>query len=307
MKIIKYSPEQFDSVYLVCKKGMELDKITEDLLRQKIDDDPDYDPALTLIAYSSSKKPVGFIMGVVRKRGKDKVGYVKLLAVIKQYRRQGIATELYSEVENEMKLRGVKLIRVYESYPNYFMPGVDPFYTEAVCFFERNGFEKFNDCSNLKANLVNQDFNTSKEERKLRQYGIVISRATKKDFQPMINWIRRHFAAWESEIRAAFENKPVSLHIAKKNSRIIAFSAYETNNKRTGWFGPMGTSKAARGKGIGGILLKRCLNDMKKAGFRTSTIPWVGPIPFYMHYVNSKVERVFWRYEKKLSRLVKSY
>ncbi len=301
MKIAEYSPELFDKAFQVCKKGMELDTITKDLLKQKIDEDPDFDPRLTLLAYSESNKPVGFIMGVIRNRGKDKVGYIKLLAVVKQFRRKGIASALYSDVENKMRALGVKLIRVYESYPNYFMPGVDPFYTEAVCFFERNGFVKFNDCSNLKADLVKQDFNTSKEERKLKKHGIIISRATKKDFKPVVNWIRRHFAAWESEIKAAFENKPVSLHIAKKSGRIIAFSAYETNNKGTGWFGPMGTSKTARGKGIGGILLKRCLNDMKKAGFKTSTIPWVGPIPFYMHYVNSKVERVFWRYEKKLS------
>ncbi len=301
MKIVKYSPGQFKAAYRICKMGMELDKITEDLLKQKIDDDPDFAPDLTLLAYSDSNKPVGFIMGVVRKRGKEKTGYVKLLAVLKEHRRKGIATALYSQVEQEMKSRGVKLVRVYESYPNYFMPGVDPFYTEAVCFFERNGFVKFNDCANLKADLVHQDFNTSKEERKLRQHGITVSRAGKKDFQPMLNWIRRHFAAWEWEIRAAFENKPVSLHIAKKDGRIIAFSAHETNNKGTGWFGPMGTGKAARGKGIGGILLKRCLNDLKKAGFKSSVIPWVGPIPFYMHYVNSKVERVFWRYEKKLS------
>ena len=79
---------------------------------------------------------------------------------------------------------------------------------------------------------------------------------------------------------------------------MIAFSAYETNNKGTGWFGPMGTTEKARGKGVGGILLKRCINDLKKSGFEKAIIPWVGPIPFYMHYINSPVKRIFWRYEK---------
>ncbi len=85
------------------------------------------------------------------------------------------------------------------------------------------------------------------------------------------------------------------------NGEIIAFSEFETNNKGTGWFGPMSTSVNARGKGVGGVLLKRCMNEMKKMGFKTSIIPWVGPISFYMHYINSPVDRVFWRYEKKLS------
>ncbi len=301
MKILTYNGELFDKAYYVCRKGMELDKITRDLLNQKIEEDEDFNPALTLLALGENNEPLGFIMGVIRKRKSGKVGYIKLLAVLKKYRRKGIATELYSIVEQRMKNSGVNVIRVYESYPNYFMPGVDPFYTEAVCFFERNGFKKFNDCSNLKADLVNQNFDTAKEERKLRAQEITIARATRKDFQPMIRWIRRNFAAWEAEIKAAFKNKPVSLHIAKKKGRIIAFSAHETNNRGTGWFGPMGTNKAARGKGIGGILLKRCLKDLKNAGYNYSIIPWVGPIPFYMHYVNSKVDRVFWRYEKILN------
>ncbi len=300
MKLVTYSTGLFNIAYYVCKHGMELDNITKDLLRQKIEEDPDFEPGLTLLAVDEKDKPLGFIMGVIRKRKNGKTGYIKLLAVLKNFRRRGIATQLYSAIEKEMRKRKVKVIRVYESYPNYFMPGVDPFYTEAVCFFERNGFTKFNDCSNLKADLVKQDFNTEKEERKLRAGGISIKRATKKDFEPMIKWIRRNFAAWEPEVRAAFENKPISLHIAKKDGKIIAFSAHETNNRGTGWFGPMGTSKAARGKGIGGVLLKRCLKDLKNAGFKSSIIPWVGPIPFYMHYVNSKVDRVFWRYEKVL-------
>jgi GNAT superfamily N-acetyltransferase len=33
-----------------------------------------------------------------------------------------------------------------------------------------------------------------------------------------------------------------------------------------GWFGPMGTHPDLRGLGIGSILLKRCLKDMKRNG-----------------------------------------
>jgi hypothetical protein len=116
----------------------------------------------------------------------------------------------------------------------------------------------------------------------------------------MIKWTEKNFKGWISEVSNSFANDPVSLHIALIEEEIIAFSAYESNNRGTGWFGPMGTSEAARGKGVGGILLLRCMKDLKNLGFEKSIIPWVGPIPFYMHYVNSKVKRVFWRYEKLL-------
>ena len=39
---------------------------------------------------------------------------------------------------------------------------------------------------------------------------------------------------------------------------------------------------------------------MKNMGFKQSIIPWVGPIAFYSNYADAKVDRVFWRYEKKL-------
>jgi len=45
-------------------------------------------------------------------------------------------------VEQKFKKKRVKHIRFYESYPNYFMPGIDPLYTEATWFFERFGYKK---------------------------------------------------------------------------------------------------------------------------------------------------------------------
>ena len=107
-----------------------------------------------------------------------------------------------------------------------------------------------------------------------------------------------YFAAWSGEVISAFQNNPITLFIAEQDENLLAFSAHEGNNKGTGWFGPMGTDPALRGKGVGGILLKKCLKDMKEMGFVKATIPWVGPIPFYMHYADAKVERIFWRYEK---------
>jgi predicted GNAT family acetyltransferase len=62
----------------------------------------------------------------------------------------------------------------------------------------------------------------------------------------------------------------------------------------------MGTSEEARGKGIGAILLKRCLKDIKESGLDQSIIPWVGPIGFYYEKVGAEVSRVFWNYSKEI-------
>jgi GNAT superfamily N-acetyltransferase len=189
-----------------------------------------------------------------------------------------------------MKQQGVKQIRVYESFPNYLMPGIDPFYSEAICFFERLGYKKIGDTSNLVADLSLQDYNTDADEKLLLKEKIIIRRAEEKDRAKLFNWLLKNFAAWSGEVISAFQNNPITLFIAEQDGNLLAFSANEGNNKGTGWFGPMGTDPALRGKGVGGILLKKCLKDMKEMGFVKATVPWVGPIPFYMHYADAKVE-----------------
>lgn len=299
MNIVEFDSKFLTSIADFCKASMPLDPVNASLLNEKILLDQDYNPNLTLVDFEESQ-PVGFIMGVIRERDTGLIGYVKLLGVHPERRRLGIASGLYDLVEKRMREKGVGIIRVYESWPNYFMPGIDPFYTEAVCFFERKKFKKIGDTSNLVCRLIGKNFDTLTEENQAKDNGVDIRRAIPSDYEEMMNWIDQNFKAWRYEVESSFANNPISLHIGLIGKEIIAFSAYEGNNKGLGWFGPMGTTEAARGKGVGGILLKRCIADMQKIGFENAIIPWVGPIPFYMHYINSKVDRVFWRYEKIL-------
>ena len=299
MIIKKFSQEYLKPVAKLCRQNMSRDIMPDFLLQEKTLGDSDYDPELTLIGQiQNNESPIAFIQGIVRKRENGKIGYIKLLCVDSNERRKGFARKLYENVELKMKNKAVKQIRVYESYPNYFMPGVDPFYTEAVCFFERMGYRKIGDTSNLVADLSIQSFDTESEEKKLSSEGIIFRRAEISNKEKIIAWLENKFPAWIGEVSVTFNNKPITLFICELDGELMAFSAHEGNNKGTGWFGPMGTSTELRGKGAGSILLKKCLKDMKEMGFVKAIIPWVGPIPFYMHHVNSRVERVFWRYEK---------
>jgi mycothiol synthase len=300
MNTICFSEEFLKPVAKLCRQNMNKDTMPDFLLREKTFGESNYNDKLTLVTLNNEGEVIGFIQGVIKERESESVGYVKLLCVDSNYRRKGVATTLYSKVEEQIKNEGAKKIRVYESYPNYYMPGVDPFYTEAICFFERNGFKKFGDTSNLVTDLVANDFSTKEEEKKLEGEGIVCRRAKAEDKDTVLSWIDRNFAAWRGEVTEAFKNNPITLFITEVNGEIKAFSAHEVNNRGTGWFGPMGTDKSLRGKGIGGILLRKCLTDMRELGFVKAIIPWVGPIPFYMHYSNAHMDRVFWRYEKQL-------
>ncbi len=299
MIIKSFSREYLKPVAKLCRQNMPRDIMPDFLFEEKTFGDFDYDPELTLVGNIEDRSfPAAFIQGVIRKRESDKVGYIKLICVDSNERRKGFATKLYENVELKMRKRGVKQIRIYESYPNYFMPGVDPFYTEAVCFFERLGYKKIGDTSNLAADLSLRNFDTESEEKNLMDEGIIFRRAEMTDKEKIINWLQEKFPAWIGEVSVAYQNNQITVFICEHDGKLIAFSAHEGNNKGTGWFGPMGTDTNLRGKGIGGILLKKCLKDMKEMGFVKAIIPWVGPIPFYMRHAGSKVERVFWRYEK---------
>jgi hypothetical protein len=62
----------------------------------------------------------------------------------------------------------------------------------------------------------------------------------------------------------------------------------------------MGTEEHVRGKGIGSILLRRCLVDWQRAGRKYGEIAWVGPLYFYVTAVDARVSRVMWQMRKRL-------
>lgn len=300
MKIRQLTKKDLQEAAKFCRMNMEFDSMPDFLFEEKTFLDNDFGPEMALIA-EENDQTIGFMMGVVRPLQTGKCGYIKLMAVKSDRRREGIASKLYDVIHQKFIQLGCERERIYESHPNYLMPGIDPRYTEAICFVERKGFKKFGDTSNLLCDLVTQDFSTDKEEQKLIDYKLIVKRAESKDLEATLEFLRNDFAAWVPEVTRAFQNDPISVHICIHEGEVVGFSAYDTNNLNTGWFGPMGTSPTLRGKNIGGILLKRCLADQKAQGHQFAIIPWVGPIPFYMHYCNSKVQRVFWRYEKLLN------
>jgi len=299
-KIRKYKDTDFKSVLDFLNSNSEFDSFTETLLKEKLYSDPDFNKETVFIA-ERNNKIIGFIQGVSRNIETVKYAYIKLFAVKKENRRQGIGTELYNKVYESFQKQKADIIRVYDVPLNYFMPGIDPRYTPALCFFEKKGFKKFDETCNLTVDLKNQNFKISKELKFLKKENIIVSRATEKDTEELLIFVSEEWKLWQHEVKTALYSEPAAVFIARHKGKIKAFSAYNGNNIGTAWFGPMGTHPDLRGKGIGGILLKLCLQDMKSQGFKKSTIPWVGPIAFYSHYANAVVERVFWRYQLKLN------
>lgn len=294
-----YRDEDFDAVLKLLQDALVHDTITPDLLKEKLYDDPHYDRDMVLVTETKGAI-TGFMQGVTRDVRGERIGYLKLMAVAADNRKSGLARQMYERLESMFRKADATKVRIFDVPLNYFQPGIDPRYTEALCFAWRMGFERFDDTTNLIADLEQRDWDASGKEQKLADEGIEIRRACDEDRVELLQFIEDEFALWRHEVAMAYRRDPVAVHIAKINDKIRGFSAYNGNNVGTGWFGPMGTSSAARGKGIGEVLLKRCLRDLKEEGNKKAIIPWVGPIPFYAHHAGARVDRVFWRFEKPL-------
>ncbi|MDX2161764.1 MAG: GNAT family N-acetyltransferase [bacterium] len=110
--------------------------------------------------------------------------------------------------------------------------------------------------------------------------GIDLRRGLGAEKHLVLSWIRRQFwEAWASETDVAFARAPVSCFIAVQDNIPVGFSCYDTTRK--GFFGPIGTDDAVRGRGVGKALLLLTLYDMWANGYGYAIIGGVGPADFY--------------------------
>ena len=283
-------PADEASVMALLKEALIFDEAEPAVVRNKIWHDPDFDEDLNIVALRDGEV-IGILSAVVRSQ--TMMGFVKVLAVDSSCRLRGVPSMLLGSAESQMIKRGIAVIRVGESAPEYWWPGVDHRYTAALLFFERKGYRRFGETHNMTLNPQ------SREWLQTRVPNVLIRRATPSDMSALMNFLQEVWPSWQYEARQCFENHPISLHLAFIEDRIVGFSAYDASNPGTGWFGPMGVNQTARGSGIGRELLFRCLEDFKRQGLSNVTIPWVGPLHFYSRLAGAAIERSFYRLEKK--------
>lgn len=281
------------------QENMIYDTWDENLLREKLYMDPEWKPDHCFVAEDAGKI-TGFLQGVLRTVNQEDIAYIKLFAVDHLYRRKGWGNLLLQSFEGIIQKMGIRKLRVFDVPLNYHMPGVDPRYTPAVCFLEKNGFVKTGEAINMEVDLVAGSWDVTGKIDLLKKEGIAISRIHPQQWNELMVLISDEWKLWAYELEMAFKMDPPAIFVAEHEGRIKAFSAYDGNNQGTGWFGPMGTHPDLRGKGVGSMLLYLCLEDMKSQGYSKSTIPWVGPVAFYSHYAGAIISRVFWRYEKQI-------
>ncbi|QIW20654.1 GNAT family N-acetyltransferase [Bacillus thuringiensis] len=111
-----------------------------------------------------------------------------------------------------------------------------------------------------------------------------VRKANLSDFKKLASFVNEEFGErWLRSIEYGFrtykENVPI--YIAEQEEVIVGFACYDVVRGKKGLFGPMGTAKQNRVKGVGRQLLHLCLQSMKQDGYEYAIIGQAGPIEFY--------------------------
>lgn len=227
--------------------------------------------------------------------GADGAGHIDLIAVDPAAQGRGIGRALVGAAEEWMRGHGAAEARFAGNPPCYAWPGVDVRYTPAACLAERLGYEQYRVAWNMTADLPAR-YDRAEHEADLAGLaaaGVTVAAAPVGERAAVAAFVREQWNdkwTWEAEQAAG-------LHYAYRDGEILGFAAW---GARPLWFGPMGTAPAARGLGVGRVLLRRCLADQAAAGQTSAQIGWVGPLRFYSRAVGARAERVFWLYRRAL-------
>jgi mycothiol synthase len=266
---------------------------------------PDAEARVTLVAESAGTI-TGVAFGSLRHPAADGpvLGHLDLLAVAPPARGHGTGAALLDVAEQELAARGAQGFRLAGNPPLYAWPGVDSRYAAMVALAGRAGYERYAEALNMAVDLTaglpaTDPLNTAADEARLAGDGITVRRATAAETGPLGDWLTHGpwgGSSWPAEVIRSLALDPPGCHIAERAGHYLGFASHGVN--RRDWFGPMGTLDAERRRGIGAVLLKRCLADIRDSGLDSAQIGWTGPVQFYARAVGAVPDRVFWLYRK---------
>ena len=295
---VELQPQHLDELTAFCNRNFEFHsgQFEEKVLQRRIFDDPDHLPDHGFLLRDKGTT-IGFMVGVLR--GDE--AWLKLFAVDQEHRRSGVGSMMLAEIEALFGSDGAERVRILNSSPYYFTPGLDPRYTEALCFLQSHGYSVERYVHNMDVDLTGDDFDTAQAESRLAKEGFKIRRLKHEEEQTFYEWMLGTWSQnWTTESCNSLKNTPITTFIAlDEYNNICGFATYDVTMFRGG-FGPTGVEESLRGLGIGKILFLRCLQDMKVRGYPRCEIGWVGPISFYAHTAGAKICATFIQGSKAL-------
>lgn len=266
--------------------AMPRDRINAAVLRTRVLLDPNFCPQGLLIAEEAGEA-VGFCLSLARQVPLDlqglepELGWITAFGVHPAYRRRGTGRALFEAALARLAGLGRRRALISPYTPNYFIPGVDPdAYPEAMAFLQATGWQVRSTPISMRAELGGFQVPAEVEalERRLAEESIAVRSVCPADLPALMPFIAEHFGwdwfrfaqAYLLELFGPGSDE-IAFFVAAQGERIVGYC-----QQRRERFGPFGVVPALRNRGIGRLLLFRCLEAMPPKGFHCAWFLWTG-------------------------------
>lgn len=230
---------------------------------------------------------MGFVLAIMRQvplflQGLEpERGWITAFGVHPDRRRQGIGQQLFAAALTRFAAARRQQVEIAPYTPNYFIPGVDmDNYAPAVAFLEKLGWQVASTPISMRAELTGNQMQPEvvELEASLVNNGIEIRPVAAADLPALLPFIAESFG-WDwyrfaqEYLLALFGPgaDDICFLVAVQGERIVGYC-----QQRRERFGPFGVDPAWRGRGIGRVLLARCLAAMRAKGFHCAWFLWTG-------------------------------
>ena len=284
IQINPYEPCDFREVVSLLSRELHADIMFPEIFQRKVLLDANFRPKGALVAKYDGKV-IGFILALLRKYPLEDAapdfdrGWITLIAVDKSHQRRDIGSMLLDSAMNYLESGGAASVWVSPYAPNYFTPGIDEAaYPGAIEFFHKHGFETAYRPLSMESSPLDPhtpDWVVSKETG-LQNEGLIFDTFKPEYILPLLDFLKREFPGdWQRLMRESMVRitegtfSPDQISLAMESGECVGFCRHDGER-----FGPFGVARVERGRGIGAILLFRCLQGMKEKGLSRAWFAW---------------------------------
>jgi len=315
VRIRHYEPGEEERLVELWNACLRRDQISLEVFERKILLDPNFEEEGFLVAEDGGRM-LGFAYCVVRRFPILREGEVRedsergwLVAFgLRPTTNEEAGVELLKAADAFFRERG-RRVALYSPYvPNYFFPGLDPeAYPRELALLKSAGYAEVPGADGLAMDAqlwpeIQHPPGVEELEEKLREDGIEVTVLTTRHVKPLLRLLEAEMPPdWYRHARELllFGRKNQVL-VATRGDEVIGYCQYWGGEgydwpARGAHFGPFGVRSDFRGRGVGTVLLYRCLLEMRRHGIHNAFVLWTG----------EEARRLYERFGFKVTRVFK--
>ncbi|GAB2569266.1 GNAT family N-acetyltransferase [Gracilibacillus alcaliphilus] len=301
MRLVAIEQERIPDMAALWNNNLSAFPMRQSLLRQNSFDDENICYQASRLAVDQENQVIGMLIAKRWQEDLDvampkEAGWIQVLLVDQQYRRQGIGRQLLQHAENTFCSIGIQQI-VLGRDPYHYFPGIPAEDSESCLWFEKQGYlNQGEDYDLLHSYEESPPEITSFEKERGDVSFQTLQLAGKEAF---LAFLHRCFPGrWEYEAMHYFQKggKGREFIVLKKADKIIGFcrindahSPYIAQNvywaplfeQELGGIGPLGVDAEERGQGLGLAIVEAGIHILRERGIRHIVIDWTGLVTFY--------------------------